>query len=220
MLKIAPACIILMLLFGCSNEDINFVKDGVLNGYPNTTLGKALEANFSNTSWGTETARNGSVFVTFSGKITKELHDKAVHRFFWIHGFGNIGVKTTENDEDRNAMRAIDFLMEKSAYKLRTEEVEKKIDAARGLLREDPYSEEARQVFKAAQRDLMIANVKIAEELVEKEFWPVGSPAMFKWVLSHNRTDFELVECTNDSWANLGIRTDTIFDIIYTDKIP
>jgi len=65
-----------ILLTSCGNE-ADVIKDGTMKHYPQAHIGDVLESNFDNTDWSVE-EKNGTTYVTFSGKITEDLHNKAV----------------------------------------------------------------------------------------------------------------------------------------------
>ena len=55
-------------LCGCSG-DVGTVKDGMLNGYQTTTIGKAFDSSFGSTSWESKKSDKGVAFVEFSGDV-------------------------------------------------------------------------------------------------------------------------------------------------------
>jgi hypothetical protein len=63
------------LLAGCGNSDVSLVKDGTMNGYETTTIGKAFEASFDDTKWEGFESKKGERVVQFTGKISKDLHN-------------------------------------------------------------------------------------------------------------------------------------------------
>lgn len=57
------------------DPDINMIKNGVLNEYNTTTIGKAFNASFDNFTWSSFQTDKGVKIVEFSGSITQELHN-------------------------------------------------------------------------------------------------------------------------------------------------
>ncbi len=58
-------------IFGCSSKRVRVVKRGTIPGYDQTTIKKAFEAVFDNPKWTEEVTSNGTVFVEFTGNISK-----------------------------------------------------------------------------------------------------------------------------------------------------
>ena len=60
------------------NKYVEMVKGAVLENWNYTTIGKAFDVSFSNTTWTYFETKKGMKVVVFKGKITKELHELAV----------------------------------------------------------------------------------------------------------------------------------------------
>ena len=71
-------CSVLFLLFcACGNSDINSIKNGIMDGYETTTIGKAFDASFDETKWEAFESKKGEKVVQFAGKISEDLHKSA-----------------------------------------------------------------------------------------------------------------------------------------------
>jgi hypothetical protein len=64
-----------IFLTGCGNSNIETVKNGVLNSFPDAKIGPVFEAAFTDTNW-QAVEKAGKHYVVFTGKISKNLHDK------------------------------------------------------------------------------------------------------------------------------------------------
>jgi len=65
--------LLIMLMAGCSQSDIDIVKDGTMNGYQTTTVGAAFDASFSNPKWTEFKGDKGERVVEFTGGISKAV---------------------------------------------------------------------------------------------------------------------------------------------------
>jgi len=61
-----------VILAGC-NSELDLVKDGTFNAYPNTTIGKAFEATFDEPKWEVGESKKGTKYVDFTGKVSKDF---------------------------------------------------------------------------------------------------------------------------------------------------
>lgn len=216
MSRIVPVCLVLMLLFGCSSGEIDVVRDGTMLGYPNTTLGKALEASFSGTSWETGTTSKGAATVTFSGKITRQLHAQALEDLFRKLGFESIGKGTSLSNASHAARQVINTYMDKGSYASKIKSVQAKFDAAYKMANNESTPEN-NQALERIREEWHIAHIEICKDFLDEEYWPTSDKVSFTWVLSQDKTNFQLNEYANDSWAKFRVRSDDVFRIIYLD---
>lgn len=216
MSRIVPVCLALMLLFGCSSGEIDVVRDGTMLGYPNTTLGKALEASFSGTSWDARTTSKGVATVIFSGKITKQLHEQALEDIFRKLGFESIGKGISLSNASHSARQVIDTYMDKGSYASKIKSVQAKFDAAYKLANNEPTLEN-RQALEKIREDWHVAHIEICKDFLGEEYWPISDRVSFTWAISQDKTNFQLTEYANDSWAKFRVRSDDVFRIIYLD---
>ncbi|MDR1397962.1 MAG: hypothetical protein LBJ14_09575 [Desulfarculales bacterium] len=84
-----PLFICFLFLSSCGGSDnISMIKDIVMPGYPDMTIGQALEAAFDDPLWKSAVLINGKVQVAFEGKISQATHDLAVSEYL-RRGGGN-----------------------------------------------------------------------------------------------------------------------------------
>lgn len=69
------ALFVLLCVTGCSDSNIDLVKNGNFHGYPNATIGKILDGSFSSTKWSSQETSKGEVRVMFEGAITSKMHN-------------------------------------------------------------------------------------------------------------------------------------------------
>lgn len=69
------------LLIGCTQSDVDTVKGGTMNGYRTTSVGAAFEASFDNPKWSAFKGEKGQRVVEFTGTISKTLNKSAVSAF-------------------------------------------------------------------------------------------------------------------------------------------
>lgn len=65
-------CVAAIMLCSCGGN-VGVVKNGHLDGYTQTTVGKAFNAAFSNAAWTNGTTENGRNFVEFRGKAKRAM---------------------------------------------------------------------------------------------------------------------------------------------------
>ncbi|MCJ2165229.1 MULTISPECIES: hypothetical protein [unclassified Pseudodesulfovibrio] len=65
--------LLVLLMVACTQNDVDIVKDGTMNGYQATTVGAAFDASFDNPKWSEFVGEKGKRVVEFSGKITKAV---------------------------------------------------------------------------------------------------------------------------------------------------
>jgi hypothetical protein len=65
-------CIAAIMLCSCGGK-VGVVKNGHLDGYTQTTVGRAFNAAFSSATWTSGTTENGRNFVEFRGKAKREM---------------------------------------------------------------------------------------------------------------------------------------------------
>jgi hypothetical protein len=70
----AVVAVALAVLSGCS-DSVSAVKSGTMEAYPQGTIGDVFTANFDDGKWVAE-KKDGKEYVTFTGKISKKLHDQ------------------------------------------------------------------------------------------------------------------------------------------------
>lgn len=185
-------------------------------GYPNTTIGKALEASFSGTSWETGTTNKGVSTVTFSGKITRKLHTQALEDLLGKLGFENIGTGTSLSNASYAARQIINTYMDKGSYTSKIKSIQDRFDAAYKLANNESTLEN-NQAVEMIREELYIAHIEICKDFLDEEYWPTSGKVSFTWVLSQDKTNFQLNEYANDSWAKFRVRSDDVFRIVYFD---
>jgi hypothetical protein len=90
------AAVAIGLLAGCSGE-VDKVKGGTLQAYPQATIGDIFKANFDGGKWTSE-KKDGKTIVTFSGKISQKLHDRVYAN---IKNFEAFDIGTSFRDDAR-----------------------------------------------------------------------------------------------------------------------
>eukprot|EP00828_Plagiopyla_frontata_P012145 TRINITY_DN16866_c0_g1_i1.p2 TRINITY_DN16866_c0_g1~~TRINITY_DN16866_c0_g1_i1.p2 ORF type:complete len:171 (-),score=32.14 TRINITY_DN16866_c0_g1_i1:22-534(-) len=63
---------------GCSDANVELVKNGCFDNYKEATIGTILQERFDDCKW-TSTKESGRTIVTFTGKISKATHDLAMN---------------------------------------------------------------------------------------------------------------------------------------------
>jgi hypothetical protein len=77
-MKTTVVALLLTALVGCGiheSDDLNTVRDGVLNGFNTTTVGKAFDATFPDGKWTSLVSPKGVSVVEFSGTVTADALD-------------------------------------------------------------------------------------------------------------------------------------------------
>jgi hypothetical protein len=214
------ACLVftLLILTGCSDSNVEVVKNGTMFEYPNTTVGKAFEASFANAKWESKTSEKGAITVHFRGTITQKTHDSAAAYLIDDYkGLNFNGERTTPLSNSVSFARNILIqYMGRSEFERRTRDEHAAFDAALKNDRVDG-NRDTREARREAEKALDIATVNCYLDFIASEFWPVGSPVEFVWVLSHDKKGFELSSLSNDSWMKFGLRSDQVIKTIYTE---
>jgi len=70
--------IALAVFAGCTQNDVDLVKNGYMQAYPTTTVGSAFDATFNAPKWTSFKGEKGQRIVEFTGTIPKGLHDEQV----------------------------------------------------------------------------------------------------------------------------------------------
>lgn len=65
-------------IVGCGDSAVKMIKNGTMQGYETTTIGKAFDASFEKPTWRSFETDKGEKIVEFSGIITQKLHDTAI----------------------------------------------------------------------------------------------------------------------------------------------
>ncbi len=74
----------LLVLTGCGgSSEIDIVKKGKLNGFEQTTVGKAFDAYFNKPNWRNFETDNGTKIVEFTGKLPRELVEEDFTEVGW-----------------------------------------------------------------------------------------------------------------------------------------
>jgi len=61
------------------------------------------------------------------------------------------------------------------------------------------------------------AHIEICKDFLDEEYWPTSDRVSFTWAISQDKTNFQLTEYANDSWAKFRVSSDDVFRIIYLD---
>lgn len=65
--------LLLILMVGCTQSDIDIVKEGTMDAYQTTTVGAAFDASFDNPKWAEFEGKKGERVVEFTGEISKSV---------------------------------------------------------------------------------------------------------------------------------------------------
>lgn len=77
MKKIIMILLISILFISCGDsQEVQMVKNGTLNSYPNKTLGQAIEGFVGNPKWESIVAEDGNKYVNIVGTI--KYHEKDI----------------------------------------------------------------------------------------------------------------------------------------------
>ena len=203
--------IIMLGLVGCSDSNVDLVKDGRFSGYPNTTIGKVLDANFDSGKWTTETSNVGTKYVIFTGKINRRLHEiglsaqktdilymmsgsfgvadgrNALHKYFpseLRHYIWKFPETITAGDNDPDWQEILTKITGDFDKEWNASSEERKTMSYEASLRLDNQLKVKYSSY--FEEEIM--------KLFDKYVWPVGGKFYFKWAISADGKNFEIKE--------------------------
>lgn len=164
--------VLVCLMAGCTQSDVDIVKEGIMNGYQTLTVGAAFDAAFDNPKWSAFKGKKGERVVEFTGTISKSLHDTAVSDFEQL-----LEGKKRELGEDRFYPAMIYQLYDQIP------------EADRQVLSEIAGGETE---FKRSE------NIVILSRWHD---WEEGLPVVFQWIVSPDGETFSLAYVEGEKWG-------------------
>ncbi len=190
MKKLILALLTVLCLSACTQNDVALIKDGTMNGYETTTIGKAFDASFDEPKWEAFETDKGQRVVQFTGKVSTAL------QLSWIESLmaEYRGYRTTGN------FYGVSLLIDGFTRKTPTEQLK-------------VWETEFKQ---AGHNDPSSATLERA--LHEQDQWQVGTPVIVQWFISTDGTNFQLGAWESDAWKfpnGTTMPIDTILDCVY-----
>ncbi len=234
MRRLIFALILSVTLYACSGDPVSTVKNGVMNGYEGTSIGKAFEASFDEPKWETIKTKKGQTIVRFTGKISKKLHETAVNSTRRKLEEAIKEAQSKYGDAFGEAIAKLDM------FKLSVHKIlgEKKIAEKWGLF--DVAKRATKHpFFKGLSKELGCKGVrgnfinannfwiepdcpdakrsqKYISKTIDKAYellWPEGTPVEVEWMVNTDGATFRLIKLSSPAWV--GIKAIDILDVIY-----
>jgi len=190
-------------LSGCGNSDVSLVKEGTMPGYDSTTIGKVLDATFDDTSWKASESKKGVKTVTFTGKISKDLHslvaspsaDKITKV---LQSTKHLPQKRDElTDIFIEAVRKLGGT-ETSYFHGLDKKYNCELGNVKGYNQLTPVCDEWGSVVGYMGETL---------ELYTQKLWETGTPVEFQWVISADGLSFDLQTVASAAWKGDSVRS-------------
>ncbi len=193
---------------GFGNSDVSIVKNSTMNGYPNTTVGKAFEASFDNTTWEAFESKKGERVVQFTGKISRDLHNTVVNNL-------------------RGQMQG---LPDYQVVKVKLSLLQSAIETLGGI--ENRFFKDLNRKYDCKLEHMNLAGgvfaflpecqdeetmTKYMDEAIEKYLdvlWEPGEPVEVQWIVSPDGESFNITHMGSASWE--GVELKTILNMIYS----
>lgn len=178
------------VLVGCTSGDVSLVKDGTMNGYESTTIGKAFDASFDSPKWEAFETDKGQRVVEFTGKISKTMHDN------WI------SLYMSEYDA---LIQQGNMLAARINY----------LDVGRVIAGSEKFDQlikhYADQGYDSPER------AALNDAIDGWHVWQTGTPAKFQWVINADGKSFQLTHWESSAWKMPAgsINLSMILDHIY-----
>ncbi|MBN2640933.1 MAG: hypothetical protein JXR78_04730 [Victivallales bacterium] len=184
---------------GCSDANVEVVKNGFFSNYKEATIGTILQERFDDCKW-SSSKESARTIVTFTGKISKATHDLAMKRFqseltleTWFRQIENYPMEVVPNG-----------LVELHKKKIKQ------------------YDYEAINVdfnlpdFKKALEKRAKTEHRIMRECFDELYWPTGSEVELKWIIYPDGETFELSSISNTSWNNFCLGWNEVLKILFS----
>ena len=163
-----------LLFFACGNSDLNFVKNGTMNGYETTTVGKAFDASFDEIKWEAFESKKGEKVVQFAGRISEALHKSASKI---IAADLAIGVNDTN------------VQLQSYLVVCRLIGYERATEIAKQLGFEPDETNE--EIINAVFNDFLI------------NFWKQETPVTVQWIITPDGKGFNLSNMSSNAWEGM-----------------
>ncbi len=190
MKKLILALLTVLCLSACTQNDVALIKDGTMNGYETTTIGKAFDASFDEPKWEAFETDKGQRVVQFTGKVSTALQQS------WIK-----------------------YLMAEELRLRSSGHLNAAIQIRYAFTQNTPYEQLQaweKEFEQAGHKDPSSATLERA--LHEQDQWQVGTPVIVQWFISTDGTNFQLGAWESDAWKfpnGTTMPIDTILDCVY-----
>ena len=171
---VAYAVCSVLLFCACGNSDVNFVKNGTMNGYETTTISKAFDASFDETKWEVFESKKGEKVVQFAGKISEDLH-KSASRII----AADLEIGTKDETVQLGSYLVVCRLI---GYE-RVGEIAKQLG-----IETDETNE---QIMSAVFNDFLT------------NFWKQGTPVTVQWIITPDGKGFNLSHMSSNAWEGM-----------------
>jgi len=219
-------CIFLLIcLYGFDYSYINTVKNGTMQGYETTTVGKAFDSSFDNPNWETFEGNKGEIVIQFSGNISEDLHiwvtekarnDLKLKLSLGEYMFGMFQVALEEFGGPTSQF--IQDLNKKYGCKLKNNMAH--VSGLSGsfpkCLRKEKHRAAQPQERSEIQKDIETRTISYVNEAINalfNEAWKPGEPVTVQWIVHTNEETFELYNMDSVAWE--GIDYKDIVEAIY-----
>jgi len=179
---------------GGNGKLVSQVKNGTMEGYSQTTIGKAFKASFNRGKWRQFEGDKGENIVEFTGKISKSLHADYAN---WVlaNPLGQIPI--LQHGRLRMKYEKVEGLNSELLNKLN-----QKYGCAFSFGSVRCESSESQDQY----------NREVAEYDVQRTWLP-GTPVTFQWVVHPDGESFSLENVQSDAWE--GLTVDEVFFFVY-----
>jgi hypothetical protein len=198
--------------YGCSESDINIVKNGFFDDYPYNTIGKLLASKFDNGKWTAGQNTNGTKHVIFSGEISQAFHERLAAELEELL-LQSAQLKTFAPAEDpMTQIIALQLLLatlhtaQNPALTVQnfasySQSIVQAIAAYGKALGQTASADEKEKI----KRQYYAAYNAQFRKVLDEHIFPAGSVMEFTWVISPDRDVFELASIAYDELSEFAI---------------
>ncbi|TVM31605.1 hypothetical protein [Oceanidesulfovibrio marinus] len=176
------------LLAACTVDDVEVVKNGMLNGYESTTVGKAFNASFDNPMWESFETDKGQRVVEFTGLVSNELHQAHMNSIM--------------NGYDAASANGMEFqYVQLTSLYMSGEEFDKLVEHWDEQGADNPMRAAIYEVFDKYNT-----------------LWKVGTPVTVQWTIDANGEGFATSYWESEAWIDANgnvLSLDNILAYIY-----
>ena len=234
MRKLILTLILSIALYACSADPISTVKNGTMNGYEGTSIGKAFEASFDEPKWEAIKTKKGQTIVRFKGKISQRLHETAVKSAKRRLEEAIDDAQSKYGDKVGEALARLDMFkvgVHKIIGEKRVAEKWGLFDVAERASKHPFFKALSKKIgCKGVRANFIDANnfwiepdcpdpkksQKYISKTIDKTYeliWPVGTPAEVEWMVNTDGATFRIIKLASPAWTNM--KPTEVLDVIY-----
>eukprot|EP00831_Metopus_contortus_P018444 TRINITY_DN1786_c0_g1_i12.p2 TRINITY_DN1786_c0_g1~~TRINITY_DN1786_c0_g1_i12.p2 ORF type:complete len:254 (+),score=27.45 TRINITY_DN1786_c0_g1_i12:3017-3778(+) len=191
---------------GCSDANVELVKNGCFDNYKEATIGTILQERFDDCKW-TSTKESGRTIVTFTGKISKATHDLAMNNI--PNGRSILLMIELIKAQNFTGIDSLDKAFKKKIASSDLPDMEEKLYKLRYGSKE---YKEMNQRMNSKDEEFMI-------ECYHELYWPSGANVELEWIIYPDGKTFELDKITNTSWNDFKLKWNLVLQVLFSRQL-